>query len=255
MIFDTHAHYDDEQFDPDRESLLEQMQEHNVGTIINVGATLKGCRASVALADRYDFVYAALGVHPDEVGSLDEEGISWMRETARSHPKVVAIGEIGLDYHWDVEPRQVQKQWFIRQMELAGELGLPIAVHSREAARDTFDLISEYGKNLTGVIHCFSYSPEMAQEYVKLGYYIGLGGVVTFKNARKAKETAREIPLERLLLETDCPYMAPVPFRGKRNSSIYIDYVAEEIGRIRGISKEEVIAVTEENAKRLFRIP
>lgn len=254
MIFDTHAHYDDEQFDSDRETLLAGMRDRNVGTIINVGASFRGCRASVSLADQYDFIYAAVGIHPDEIGCMDESVLSWMRETAASHPKVVAIGEIGLDYHWDVEPREVQKKWFVRQMELARELGLPIAVHSRDAAKDTFDLIAEYGKGLSGVIHCYSYSPEMAAEYVKLGYHIGLGGVVTFKNAKKAKETATAIPLERILLETDCPYMAPVPFRGKRNGSAYIDYVADEIGRIRGISKEEVIAVTEQNAKRLFHI-
>ena len=254
MIFDTHAHYDDEQFDSDRDTLLEGMRDHNVGTIINVGASFRGCQASVSLADQYDFMYAAVGIHPDEIGCMDESVLSWMRETAASHPKVVAIGEIGLDYHWDVEPREVQKKWFIRQMELARELGLPIAVHSRDAAKDTFDLIAEYGKELSGVIHCYSYSPEMAAEYVKMGYHIGLGGVVTFKNAKKAKETAGKIPLERIVLETDCPYMAPVPFRGKRNCSAYIDYVADEIGRIRGISKEEVIAVTEQNAKRLFAI-
>lgn len=254
MIFDTHAHYDDEQFDSDRDTLLEGMRDHNVGTIINVGASFRGCQASVSLADQYDFMYAAVGIHPDEIGCMDESVLSWMRETAASHPKVVAIGEIGLDYHWDVEPREVQKKWFIRQMELARELGLPIAVHSRDAAKDTFDLIAEYGKELSGVIHCYSYSPEMAAEYVKMGYHIGLGGVVTFKNAKKAKETAGIIPLERIVLETDCPYMAPVPFRGKRNCSAYIDYVADEIGRIRGISKEEVIAVTEQNAKRLFAI-
>ena len=252
MIFDTHAHYDDEQFDSDRDSVLAGMREHNVGTIINVGATLEGCEASVALAEAYDFVYAAVGVHPDEVGSLNEDTFSRLRQLAVSHPKVVAIGEIGLDYYWEEEPREVQKQWFLRQMELARELSLPIAVHSREAARDTFDLISGYGRDLPGVLHCYSYSPEMAQEYVKLGYYIGLGGVVTFKNAKKAKETAKVIPLERILLETDCPYLAPTPFRGKRNCSVYIDYVAEEIAQLKGISKEEVIAVTEQNARKLF---
>ena len=252
MIFDTHAHYDDERFDPDREELLAGMREHNVGTIINVGAALAGCEASVALAETYDFIYAAVGVHPDEVGSLNEDTFSRLRQLAVSHPKVVAIGEIGLDYYWEEEPREVQKQWFLRQMELARELSLPIAVHSREAARDTFDLISGYGRDLPGVLHCYSYSPEMAQEYVKLGYYIGLGGVVTFKNAKKAKETAKVIPLERILLETDCPYLAPTPFRGKRNCSVYIDYVAEEIAQLKGISKEEVIAVTEQNARKLF---
>jgi TatD DNase family protein len=252
MIFDTHAHYDDEQFDTDREELLLSMYENNVGTIINVGASLAGCRRSVELADKYDFMYAAVGVHPDEVGELNEETFAWLRETAMSHPKVVAIGEIGLDYHWDVEPRDIQKKWFIRQMELARELNLPICVHSRDAAKETFDLIAEYGKDLSGVIHCYSYSPEMAMEYVKLGYHIGLGGVVTFKNAKKAKETAIAIPLEKLLLETDAPYMAPTPHRGTRNNSIYIDYVAAEIAALRGIPKEEVIARTEENARKLF---
>ncbi len=254
MIFDTHAHYDDAQFDEDRDALLSSMHENNVGTIINVGASLEGCRASVRLAGQYDFIYAAAGVHPDEVGELDEDFLDWIRQTALSDPKVVAIGEIGLDYHWDVEPREVQKQWFIRQMKLAEEVSLPIIVHSRDAARDTFDLIAEHGRDLSGVIHCYSYSPEMAKEYVRLGYHIGLGGVVTFKNAKKAKETAAAIPLERILLETDAPYMAPTPFRGKRNNSILIDYVAEEIAGIRGITKEEVIAVTEENARRLFKI-
>lgn len=254
MIFDTHAHYDDEQFDTDRDALLSDMRNRNVGTIVNVGATLEGCRAGVRLAQQYDFIYAAVGVHPDDVGSLNEEFLNWMREMAQTNPKVVAIGEIGLDYHWDVEPREVQQYWFVRQMELAGELGLPIAVHSREAAQDTYDLIARHGQGLSGILHCYSYSPEMAREYVKMGYHIGIGGVVTFKNAKKAKETAAEIPLERIVLETDCPYMAPTPFRGKRNSSDLIVYVAEEIARLKGISAEEVIAVTEENARQLFHV-
>ncbi|MCC8081340.1 MAG: TatD family hydrolase [Lachnospiraceae bacterium] len=254
MIFDTHAHYDDEQFDTDRDALLQSMRGRGVGCIVNVGASTAGCRAAVRLAGQYDFIYAALGIHPDEVGSINDDFFSWMRSEAESNPKVVAIGEIGLDYHWDVEPREVQKEWFLRQMELARDLSLPIAVHSRDAAQDTFDLISRYGRDLPGILHCFSYSPEMAAEYVKLGYYIGLGGVVTFKNAKKAKETAQIIPLERIMLETDCPYMAPTPFRGKRNSSDLIVYVAEEIARIKEISTEEVISVTEENAKRLFQL-
>ncbi len=252
MIFDTHAHYDDEQFDDDRELILSAMPQRGVETIVNVGASLKGCRESLRLAEQYPYVYAAIGVHPDEVGGLTEEFFSWMREAAGNHPKVVCIGEIGLDYHWDVEPHEVQKYWFLRQMELARELQLPIAVHSRDAAQDTFDLVRDHGKGLSGIIHCYSYSPEMATEYVKLGYHIGLGGVVTFKNAKKAKETAKVVPLERIVLETDCPYMAPTPFRGKRNTSDMIDYVAEEIARLRGISKEEVIAVTAGNARQLF---
>ena len=252
MIFDTHAHYDDKQFDDDREELLESMKEQNVGTIINVGASFAGCLRSVELAEKYPFVYAAVGVHPDEVGELDEDKIEWMRQTAKNCEKVVAIGEIGLDYHWDVEPREVQQKWFVRQMELARELGLPISVHSREAAQDTFDLICAHGEGLSGVIHCYSYSSEMAVEYIKRGYHIGVGGVVTFKNAKKLKETVIEIPLERIVLETDCPYMAPTPHRGERNHSGYIDLVAGAVANLKGLSKEEVIAVTEENARKLF---
>ena len=256
MIFDTHAHYDDEQFDTDRDALLRGMAEQNVGTIINVGASLEGCWRSVELAHQYLFVYAAVGIHPDEVGDLNEESFARLRETARMEEKVVAIGEIGLDYHWDVQPHEVQKYWFVKQMELAKELNLPIAVHSRDAAKDTLDLVKDCMKGgmYGGIIHCFSYGKEIAGEYLDMGLYLGIGGVVTFKNAKKLKETARQIPLERILLETDCPYMAPTPFRGKRNNSAYIDYVAQEIADLKGISKEEVIAVTEENAKKLFAI-
>ncbi len=254
MIFDTHAHYDDGQFDGDRDALLMDMSGKNVGCIVNVGSTLRGCHDSVALAEKYDFVYAALGVHPDEVGDIDDAFFSWMGKTARTNPKVVAIGEIGLDYHWDVCPHEMQAEWFIRQMNLARELRLPIMVHSRDAAKDTFDIISEHGRNLGGIIHCYSYSPEMALEYVKLGYHIGLGGVVTFKNSKKAKETARVVPLEKIVLETDCPYMAPEPYRGKRNSSDLIKYVAEEIAKIKGISPEDVMAQTEANARHLLGI-
>ncbi len=254
MIFDTHAHYDDEQFDPDRDVLLRGMHDRNVGWIVNMGSTADGARASVALAEQYNFIYAAVGLHPDEVGELTEEFFAWMRETARTNPKVVAIGEIGLDYHWDVEPRQVQQDGFVRQMDLARELGLPIAVHSRDAAQDTLDLIRAHGQGIPGILHCFSGSPELAREYLKMGYHIGLGGVVTFKNAKKAKEVAAQVPLERIVLETDCPYMAPVPYRGKRNSSDLIDYVAAEIAELRGISKEEVIAQTTANAKELFHV-
>ncbi len=254
MIFDTHAHYDDEQFDQDRDELLSGMRERNVGWIVNVGSTAEGSRMSVALAEKYDFIYAAVGLHPDEVGELTDEFLAWMGETARTNPRVKAIGEIGLDYHWDVEPREVQQACFVRQMELARELGLPIAVHSRDAAQDTLDLIRAHGQGIPGILHCFSGSTEMAREYIKLGYHIGIGGVVTFKNAKKAKEVAAEIPLESMVLETDCPYMAPVPYRGKRNSSDLIDYVAAEIASLRGISKEEVIERTAENAKALFHV-
>jgi TatD DNase family protein len=251
MIFDTHAHYDSEQFEEDREALLSGLPAQGVRNVINVGATLEGCRASVELAEKYPFIYAAVGVHPDEVGELNEETFAWLRE-ATKHPKVVAVGEIGLDYHWNVEPQEVQQQWFIRQLKLAREQNLPVNIHSREAAQDTMQIMQEHARGLQGIIHCYSYSREMAEEYVKMGFHIGIGGVVTFKNSKKLKNVAASIPVERIVLETDCPYMAPVPYRGKRNNSAYIDKVAEEIASLRGMTKEEVLQITEENARRLF---
>lgn len=253
MIFESHAHYDDKAFDKDRDLLLERMQEQGVGTIINVSASMRGVRDTLALTERYPFIYGAVGIHPDEVGELNEENFSWLQEQC-GREKVVAVGEIGLDYYWDKESHEQQKYWFIRQLSLAREQKLPVIIHSREAAQDTMDLMKEHGTGLEGVIHCFSYSPEMAREYVKMGYYIGVGGVVTFKNAKKLKETVQQIPLERILLETDCPYLAPVPYRGKRNCSFYLSYVAKEIGALKGISPEEVICVTERNAQKMYRL-
>ncbi|MCI9135379.1 MAG: TatD family hydrolase [Lachnospiraceae bacterium] len=253
MIFESHAHYDDKAFDKDRDLLLERMQEQGVGTIINVSASMRGVRDTLALTERYPFIYGAVGIHPDEVGELNEENFSWLQEQC-GREKVVAVGEIGLDYYWDKESHEQQKYWFIRQLSLAREQKLPVIIHSREAAQDTMDLMKEHGTGLEGVIHCFSYSPEMAREYVKMGYYIGVGGVVTFKNAKKLKETVQQIPLERILLETDSPYLAPVPYRGKRNCSFYLSYVAKEIGALKGISPEEVICVTERNAQKMYRL-
>ncbi len=253
MIFDTHTHYDAEQFDKDRVELLSSMREHNVGFILNVGATLDGCKNSVEFARKYPFMYAAVGVHPDEVGALNDETFAWMEELLLDE-KAVAVGEIGLDYYWDNEPREVQKEWFIRQLALARKHDLPVCIHSRDAAEDTLNVMREYAKGLRGVIHCFSYSPEIAKEYVKNGFYIGVGGVVTFKNGKKMKEVVKATPIERILLETDCPYLAPEPYRGKRNSSIYLDRVAQEIGQLKGMTANEVIEVTEQNAKTLFGI-
>ena len=231
MIFDTHAHYDDEQFDEDRKELLHSMADKGVGTIVNVSASLKSCERVVNMVQEYPFMYAAVGVHPDEVGGLCEESFARVKELA-GRDKVVAIGEIGLDYYWDQESHDIQKKWFVRQLELAGDLDLPVLIHSREAAADTMAIMKEHARGLKGVIHCYSYSEEMAKEYVKMGFYIGVGGVVTFKNARKLKQTVEGIPLASIVLETDCPYLAPVPYRGKRNQSAYIRYVAEEeIGR------------------------
>lgn len=251
MIFDTHAHYDDGQFDEDRAELLASMAENGVGTIVNVSASYASCERVTDMARDYPFLYAAVGVHPDEVGDLDEESFARMKALF-TREKVVAVGEIGLDYYWDKESHEIQKKWFIRQLELAGELGLPVVIHSREAAADTMEIMKRYAKGFKGVIHCYSYSREMAKEYVKMGFYIGVGGVVTFKNARKLKETVEEIPLASIVLETDCPYLAPVPYRGKRNHSAYIRYVAEEVARLKGLSCEEVIRQTEKNAKELY---
>lgn len=253
MIFDTHAHYDDEQFEEDREELLSSMAENGVGTIVNVSASYASCERVVNMVRDYPFMYAAVGVHPDETGDLNEESFARMRELFQ-RDKVVAVGEIGLDYYWDHESHDLQKRWFIRQLELARELNLPALIHSREAAADTMEVMKEYARGLKGVIHCYSYSKEMAKEYVKMGFYIGVGGVVTFKNARKLKETVKETPLEAIVLETDCPYLSPEPFRGKRNNSMYIRYVAEEIARLKEITYEEVVLQTEKNARELYQI-
>ena len=253
MIFDTHAHYDDEQFDADREELLNSMAEQGVGTIVNVSASYPSCEQVTEMVQKYPFMYAAVGVHPDHVGELNEETFVRMKKLF-ANDKVIAVGEIGLDYYWDNESHDLQKAWFIRQLELARELDLPVLIHSREAAADTMDIMKEHAEGMSGVIHCYSYSKEMAREYVKMGFYIGVGGVVTFKNARKLKETVAEIPLTSIVLETDCPYLAPEPNRGKRNNSAYIRYVAEEIARIKGITYEEAVAQTEENARKMYRL-
>lgn len=254
MIFDSHAHYDDEAFDGDREELLSSMEEAGIGRIVNVGASIKGVSDTVKLAGTYPFLYGAVGIHPDHVGELDEEKIEWLRELTQEE-KIVAVGEIGLDYHWDIEPREKQKEWFSRQLALSREVSLPVIVHSRDAARDTFDILkAEHAGSAGGVIHCYSGSKEMARDYLELGYYIGIGGVVTFKNAKGIKEVAKYVPLDRILVETDCPYLAPAPNRGKRNSSLYLPYIIEEIAELKGVSSEEVEQKTYENAMRMYGI-
>lgn len=251
MIFDTHAHYDDAQFDEDRDELLKSMEENGVGTIVNVCATLSSCEKVLNLVKNYPFMYTAVGIHPDEVGALNEENFARM-EAYLSDEKVVAVGEIGLDYYWDNESHDIQKKWFVRQLELARKKNLPVNIHSREAAADTMEIMKEYAQGLKGVIHCYSYSKEMAEEYVKMGFYIGVGGVVTFKNGRRLKETVEAIPLTSIVLETDCPYLAPEPYRGKRNNSSYIRFAAEEIARIKNVTYEEVVSQTEKNARELY---
>lgn len=254
MIFETHAHYDDERFAEDRDTLLASMPERGIGRIINVGSTLVSTKETLAIAQNYPYVYAAVGVHPSEIGDLNEEMFAWLKEQTRQE-KTVAVGEIGLDYYWDKEPevQKAQRYWFKRQMELAREETLPVIIHSRDAAEDTMRLMQEiHAEEIPGVIHCYSYSKEMALEFVKMGYRIGVGGVVTFKNARKLKETVEAVPMEAILLETDCPYMAPEPHRGTRNDSSNIPYVVNTIAQIKGISTDEVEHITWENAMRLF---
>lgn len=252
MIFETHAHYDDEAFDEDRDSLLNSLHEAGIEYVVNVGAGIETTKKTLELTERYPFVYGAVGVHPSETAELNEDNFKWLRETAKK-PKVVAIGEIGLDYYWDTPDRQIQKEWFLRQMDLALELKLPAIIHSRDAAADTYDMIKAADLKLTGgVIHCFSYEKEMAKNYLNMGFYLGIGGVVTFKNARKLKEVVEYAPIEQLVLETDCPYLAPEPNRGKRNSSLNLTYVAKEIARLKDMAYEEVISITEENAKRMY---
>ena len=245
MIFDTHAHYDDQAFDEDRDVMLGQLAANRVGAVVNVGASLRGVQASQDLSEKYPFVYAAVGVHPDEVGALDEQKLLWMYDLCRK-PKTVAVGEIGLDYYWDKETHEFQKEWFIRQLQMARDVGLPVNIHSREATEDTFQIMKQYHAGTTGgIIHCFS-------SYVELGYYIGIGGVVTFKNARVIKEVVEAVPLERIVLETDCPYLAPTPHRGKRNSSLYLEYVIEAIAAVKKITPQEVEEATWRNALRVY---
>lgn len=252
MIFDTHAHYDDKAFDEDREAILVQTQREGIAGIVNVGASLRGVQASQELAEQYPHIYAAVGVHPDEVGSMDEQKLLWMYELCR-RPKTVAVGEIGLDYYWDKEAHEFQKQWFIRQLQMAKDTGLPINVHSRDAVDDTFQIIKTHHAGTTGgIIHCFSASAAVAQAYVQLGYYIGIGGVVTFKNARVIKEVVQAVPLERIVVETDCPYLAPTPHRGERNCSLYLPLVIEEIAALKGVTPQEVEEATYWNALRVY---
>lgn len=254
MIFETHAHYDDEAFDEDRDMLLSSMRENGIEYIVNVGANLKSTAASIELAQKYPFIYAAAGVHPSETGELDETGCAWLREQCLLE-KVVAVGEIGLDYYWDEPAHEVQKTWFERQLDLAREVKKPVIIHSRDAAKDTFDIMTaKNAEEIGGAVHCYSYSAEMALDYVKMGFYIGIGGVVTFKNGKKMKEVVEMLPMERILLETDSPYLSPEPNRGKRNTSLNLPYVAQKIAEIKGISYDEVIEITSQNAKRMYRL-
>ena len=253
MLFDTHAHMDDRAFREDRDALLKGLNEKGVGLVMNPGCSLESSKNAVALAEKYDFVYAAVGSHPDAADEVNEEVLEEYRKLCKLSPKVKAIGEIGIDYHYEDIPRELQLKAFRMQMELARELDMPVIVHEREAHEDGMAVVKEFPR-VKGVFHCYSGSAEMARQLVDLGWYIGFTGVLTFKNARRAVETAASIPLERIVLETDCPYMAPEPFRGKRNDPGYIFRMAEKLAEIRGLSVEEVQRITTENGKRLYRI-
>ncbi len=252
MIFDSHAHYDDGRFDSDRHTLLASMPQNNVGGIINCATDLASSHHVIELANQYEYLYAAVGYHPENLEGATVNDLEAC-EALLSHNKVVAVGEIGLDYYWDASPRPIQQEWFVRQMQIAKAHDLPVIVHDRDSHEDTLTLLKQ--EKPKGVLHAFSGSVEMAKEILKLDMYIGLGGVVTFKNARKTVEVAQMIPLERLLLETDAPYMAPVPFRGRRNDSTMIMYVAQRIAEIRGCDTDTILQASFDNAKRLFQIP
>lgn len=253
MLFDTHAHVNDPAFDEDRDALLESLPEKGIGYMLNTGCSLASSHDCIALAEKYSYIYASVGTHPDTADEVNDEVLERYRQMCRLHPKVKAIGEIGLDYYYETIPREIQKKAFRMQMELARELDMPVIVHEREAHQDGLDIIREFPQ-VKGVFHCYSGSAEMARQLVKLGWYIGFTGVLTFKNARKAVESAQAIPLDRVVIETDCPFMAPEPFRGKRNDPSKVIKVAEKLAEIRGISVEDAIRITCENGKRLYRI-
>ena len=252
MLFDTHAHLNDPAFDEDRDALLLGLKDKGVEFVMNVGCCLESSKDCIAMAEKYPFVYASVGSHPDSAAEINDDVLEQYRQMAK-HPKVKAIGEIGLDYYYEDPSRDIQKRAFHMQMELVRETGLPVIIHERDAHDDGMRMVKEF-KDVTGVFHCYSGSAEMARQLVNMGWYIGFTGVLTFKNARKAVETAAAIPLDRIVLETDCPFMAPEPFRGKRNDPGYLFRMAEKLAEIRGISTEEAIAATTENAKRLYRL-
>ena len=250
MYFESHAHYDDERFDEDRDTLLASFPAEGIETVVNASSDIKSSKASIALSEKYPFFYAAVGVHPHEVENITEADIDELRELSK-HPKVVAIGEIGLDYYYDLSPRDLQCHWFKRQLELADELKMPVIIHSRDAAQECFDIIKNSNVR-NGVIHCYSGSAEMAEEYIKMGFYIGVGGSLTFKNNKKGVETVERIPIEKILIETDSPYLAPVPYRGKRNDSRLLKYVVERISQIKNIPENDICNITKNNAQNLF---
>ena len=253
MIFDSHAHYDDEAFNIDRNEVIENLRKNRVVGVLNCGSSMEGAIYSVKLAEKYDFFYAAVGLHPEYVGNFDETIIEKLEKLCLNY-KVKAIGEIGLDYYYKENPSsEIQQEAFRKQMELAEKLNLPVVIHDRDAHADTLKILKEFPK-VKGVIHCFSGSTEFARECLKIGYYIGFTGIVTFKNAKKIIEVAKEVPLNRMLVETDCPYMAPIPYRGKRNQSDYIKYIAAQLAEIKGIETNKILSITENNIRELLNL-
>jgi len=254
-IFETHAHYDDDAFDGDRDELISRLPSFGIKKVCNIGADMKSSENTVQLTKKYDFFYGAVGVHPSDCEDMTEADIETLRKMAMDNEKIVAIGEIGLDYYYDDPERALQKKWFIRQIELAKELKLPIVIHSRDAAQDTMEILQKtHAGDAGGVMHCYSYSKELSERVLDMGFYIGVGGVVTFKNGRKLVETVENTPLDRIVLETDSPYLSPVPHRGKRNSSLNLILVIRRIAEIKGITPEEVAETTFNNAMKMYRI-
>ena len=251
MLIDTHAHYDDEAFDLDRDEIINELKKENI-IAVNVGATVASSFAAVSLSQKYENIYAAVGAHPDEIGELNDDVLNKFLELSKD-PKVVAIGEIGLDYHWNVHPHEKQAEMFIKQINLAKEAKLPVNIHSRDAAEDTMNIIkANYDERLKGIVHCYAYSLEHAKIYEKMGFYFGIGGVATFSNSKKLKEVIAYLPIERLVLETDSPYLAPTPHRGERNSSLYLPLVVKAIAEIKNMDEEEVKQQTTKNAKDVY---
>ncbi|MGG1443945.1 TatD family hydrolase [Brevibacillus laterosporus] len=254
MLFDTHAHLNAEQFDEDRNDVIARAQANGVSTIVNVGFNRETIPTTMELAEKYDFIYAVVGWHPQDAITMKEQDLEWLEELSK-HPKVVGLGEMGLDYYWDTSPRDVQAEVFRKQIRLARKLQMPIIIHDRDAHQDIIDILrEEKAGEVGGIMHCFSGSYELAKMALDMNFYISFGGPLTFKNAKKPKEVAAKIPLERLLIETDCPYLTPHPFRGKRNESAYVKYVAEEMAQIHGLPYEELAKITADNARRLFNI-
>ena len=254
MIIESHTHMDDAAFDEDRENLIQEIKNSKIEYVMNVSASIHSIQTSMELAKKYDFIYTSVGVHPSETEDLNEKNFKWLKEQT-FYEKVKAIGEIGLDYYWQEPEKEIQQFWFRKQLQLAHERKLPVIIHSREAAADTYKIMKEEKANdLSGVIHCFSYTKETARDYLNWNYYFGIGGVVTFQNAKKLKEAVEYIPIENIVLETDSPYLAPVPYRGKRNSSLNLPLIAQAIADVKNMDVEKVIEVTTENAKKLYKL-